>query len=300
VSITVSSARRPAFGDLLERDADLRRVLAERGVAVDALQPLAQGRSAPIRRLRCDTGTGSGLLIELAASEAGSRQLRNEASGRRWAAAAGVRTPAVVGHDPAGGWLVGEAAAPAVRDVAYVDAVLEQAELIGAAAVAPPPSHDTRSWESSPLTRVARASLVAAGGLSVPLFLRSRRAYHALAFDRPVHGDFYYLNVLRDPRGRATVVDWEYLGWGPRFSDALRMWASLPERHLRDHLVDRLLEQCSTPRARAQLGVVARWMVVRQIGENLSSLRHRSRESLAHARSMLPEALALAESLGVR
>lgn len=297
MSLQELSGIRPPINELLTRDAAMRRAVADHAFDIETAAALAPGRKASITRL---CAPGAGVLLEVAATDEGRRQIRNEVAGRAWAVSVGVRTPAVLGHDPLGAWMMGEYAVPAVLDIAYVEAVLEQAERIGRAAVPPPTSEDTRSWRSSRSRRVTRAALVAAGGLSVSLFLRSRRAYHALAFDVPVHGDFYDLNVPRAADGRPTVVDWEYMARGPRFSDALRMWSCLPEPHLRHHLLDHLLGQCGTAQARAQVGVVARWMVVRQIGENLSSLRHRSAENIAHARSLLPEALDLAARVGVQ
>lgn len=295
MGVKALSGSRAPLDEILSQDAAMRRVVTDHAFDIDAAVPLASGPTASIIRLRAP---GSGALLEVAVTEEGRRQIRNEVAGRDWAGSAGVRTPAVLGHHPLGAWMMGECAAPAVVDIAYVEAVLEQAERIGRAAVPPPNSEDTRSWRSPRTSRAARAALVAAGGLSVSLFVRSRLAYQALAFDVPVHGDFYDLNVLRAADGHPTVVDWEYVARGPRFSDALRMWSCLPDPHLRDRVVGHLLGECRSAQERAQVGVVARWMVVRQIGENLSSLRHRSAENLAHARSLLPEALDLAARVG--
>lgn len=300
----IMSSRLPSLSDQIATDVVLREAANDCGVQVASVVPLQRGRSGPLARYLSRSSGGAvtraDLLIEIAVTDVGRRQLRNEIAGRQWASVTGVRTPSIFAYDPDGDWMIGEAATEALLDIAYVDAALEQADLIGGASLGPRESDDTRSWRSARLSKLARASLVAAGGLSVPLFLRSRQAYHSLPFDRPVHGDFYFLNVPQGLDGSPTVVDWEYLGWGPRFSDAARMWASLPDLHLRSHLMDRLLSQCESAQARIQLGVVVRWMAVRQIGENLSSLRHRSEENVKHAWSILPEALALAKELGAQ
>ncbi|QWC83772.1 aminoglycoside phosphotransferase family protein [Nocardioidaceae bacterium] len=283
----------------------LREVLLDLSVdpgapgALEALEALTTSRRPSVVRWRHRSAAGTGhpdLLVELAVRRAGNRSLRNEVAGRRWAATAGVNTPRVLAHDTAGEWMVGEAATPVEPDPAYVDTVVAQARLI-AAAPAPPPGEDSRSWQAPPVARLLNAGLATTHGLPVPLFLRAREAYRSLPHDQPVHGDFYYLNVPVDAAGRPAVVDWEFRGQGPEFSDVLRMWVSLPERSLRDQLLESLLGSASAEQ-RGRIGVVARWMAVRQLAENLTFVVRTSQVSLDHAREVLPEAVAVAEALG--
>jgi len=260
----------------------------------------ASGHHAPKRPLRqflCDGARGP-LLIEVARNRLGRRRNLVEAAGRTWARQWGVATPPVLDMHQAGQWMVSRRiAAVSSRDVDYLDHALDTAERIGAATSGPPEMRLGNSWRAPRRSLPLRATRGLLGGLRLRLWRAARAQAYRLPRDRIAHGDYYRRNVLWCGDG-VTVIDWEYLSWAPRHTDALRLWSTEREAADRDHVMQRVLS--STPRDKwADIGCLALWLSLRLLGENLSAARKaRTRDDLEHARQMIPEASHLAVRLG--
>jgi aminoglycoside phosphotransferase (APT) family kinase protein len=127
----------------------------------------------------------------------------------------------------------------------------------------------------------------------------TRKAAMALPMTPVAHGDFYHRNVLLRPEGTICVVDWEYLGPGPRYGDPVRLWSVLPGKTERDALLSALL--ASTPAENhADIALLALWYALRRIGENVKAPRtHQNPGDIEHAWAVLPEARELAREYGV-
>ncbi len=271
----------------------VRAVLDAHGVPAAALRPRDKlGLRRPVRRL----GAG-GVVVELAAGAAGQLRLRREIWGRAWAQTVGVPTVRLLGADPDGGWLVSEwVEALPPTGAAFLDRAIDVADRIAAAPppLPGPPPAVWRSPRSAALVRTARAL---AGRMPMRLWLASRAVAGGLPRVAVAHGDYYHRNVLwRD--GEVRVVDWEFLGEGPRHGDLLRMWTVLPARDDRDALIDRLLGRADAA-GRREIAALALFLALRLLGENLKGARaDRKPEDIAHARSIQPEAAALARAHG--
>ena len=264
---------------------------ALRGQGVDPLsvRPSSKlGPQRPLTRLLGNGPTGE-VMIEIARDGEGRRRLLTEAEGRRWASGRGIAVPTVLGLGDAGAWFI-TAAARAVRpNPAFVESAMRLADRIGEQSAPPDLGELASDWRAPRRTRVLRGARTVVGGVPPRLFRQARGAFRDLPHDRVVHGDFYHRNIVENAESY-QVVDWEFSGWGPRFSDHLRLWSVLPDKSLRHVVLDRILDGADRAERRS-IGVIALWMSVRLLGENLSAPRRsRSAADLAHARAMLPEA----------
>lgn len=287
-----SSAAPPA-GPVLP--AELRAVLADHGIGATALRVRGTtGLRRPITRL----GAGA-VVVELADSPAGRVRLRRELWGRAWAAAVGLATPAVHAADPDGAWLVGEWIEPGFPGgPAFLDRAVEAAERIRRAP--PPPLGPPASvWRSPATAAPGRTARAVAARMPLRLWWAARAAARALPRTPVAHGDFYHRNVLWQPdRDRVSLVDWEYLGPGPRHGDLLRLWTILPRRDDRDAVLDRLLVAAPAAEHR-EIATLGLYLALRLWGENVKTPRRdRDAADLAHARSIQAEARALARAHG--
>ncbi len=128
------------------------------------------------------------------------------------------------------------------------------------------------------------------------LWWAARAAARTLPQVPVAHGDYYHRNVLWRPEGELCVVDWEYLGAGPRHGDLLRLWTILPDRADRDALLDRILAAAPAAQHR-EVATLGLWLALRLLGENLKAAREdRNSADLAHAWSIQSEARALARA----
>jgi aminoglycoside phosphotransferase (APT) family kinase protein len=270
-------------------------LLAEHGVTGDDLRPYGKlGLRRPVARL----GAGN-VVLELALDDDGRARIRRELWGRAWAARAGLPTAAVHGADGEGSWLLAEwvPAAPAAGP-RYLDRALATASAL-ADAEPPPASPGASVWRSPRRAALARTARALRGRLPLRLWWAARTAARALPQVPIAHGDYYHRNVLwRPDAGEVCVVDWEYLGPGPRHGDALRLWTVLPERRDRDALLARLFAAAPVAQHR-DIAMLALWLSLRLLGENIKSPRaDRNRADLAHAWSVQPEARELAREHG--
>lgn len=283
---------------------ELRQELLQHGVAIDDLAEQGKyGVPRPVRRW-CTRPPGSGadagahrrIVVELASSDHGRLRLARELHGRRWAEQHGIPTAAVYAAADDGRWLVGDWLSEAdSANQSYLESALDAALRI-AAAPEPPPGPPPAVWRSSGWARVVRSCRGLLSGPPVAQWWRARRAVAELPRVPVSHGDFYHRNVPMRA-GQACVVDWEYLGAGPRYADLMRMWTILPTRESRDRWLALVLQE--VPAAdHGTLGLLGRWLTLRLIGENVKApAAHRNAADTAHARAMLPEAKALADTL---
>ncbi|GAA3397430.1 phosphotransferase [Cryptosporangium minutisporangium] len=272
----------------------LRSLLADVGVPPDALTTAGfVGPRRPVHRL-----LGGGLVVEVASTDAGRLRLQRELWGREWARQVGVRTVPILGADRSGGWMVAEwwRPAPPAGAAFLDDAVATALQIAGSPppAPGPPPAH----WRSPRRTAPIRLVRGLLGGVPTRLWLAARRAAATLPSVPVAHGDFYHRNALWCPeRGGVHVVDWEYLGPGRKHGDLLRLWTLLPDRADRDALLHRILD-LTPPDEHREVGTLALYLALRLLGENVKgSPADRHRADLEHARSIQPEARAVALAL---
>ncbi len=274
----------------------LGELLLSLGVDTESLAPCVTGTVVrPVTRWRGAGALGE-VLVETADDAEGRRRLVCERDGRAWAGRAGVPTPAVLGAAPDGAWLVSSFGAPPRLDEAWVTRALVIADVVAAA---DPPLGlriPTSTWRASTHSRAARVLRTVAGGVPAARFRRARAAYHGLAERTPAHGDYYHRNLVDLPDGSA-VVDWEFLGCAPRFTDHVRLWTVLPDADLRAHALHLVLSG-RTPAERRHVATVMEWLSLRLVAENLSVRPElRNRVDLAHARRVAAEAAALVPRL---
>jgi hypothetical protein len=270
-------------------------LLAEHGVDVTQLRPRGKlGPRRPVTRL----GAGQ-VVLELADSDDGRTRLRRELWGRAWAVRAGLPTAAVHGAAPDGSWLIGEWVPPApIGSPQYLDRAVETAAAI-AAAEPPPVGHGSSVWRSPRRAALVRTARALAGRMPMRQWWAARAAARAVPQVPTCHGDFYHRNVLwRPEQDQVCVVDWEYLGAGPRHGDLLRLWTVLPHRRDRDALLERIFAG-APPAQHREIATLALWLALRLLGENVKAARaDRNAPDLAHAWSIQPEARALAHHHG--
>ncbi|SHN46363.1 phosphotransferase [Cryptosporangium aurantiacum] len=272
----------------------VRTLLTDAGIPPETLRTAAfAGPRRPVQRL-----LGDGVVVEVASTETGRLRLRRELWGREWARQVGVPTVPVLDADPGGGWMVAEWWRPhPPTGTEFLDAAVTTALRIAGSPPpqpGPPPARWTSPRWAAPI-RLARGAL---GGVPTRLWLAARRAAAALPSVPVAHGDFYHRNALWCPeQGGVHVVDWEYLGHGPKHGDLLRLWTLLPHRTDRDALLDRLLA-LTPPGEHRAVGTLALYLALRLLGENVKGQRaDRHRADLDHARTIQPEARAVARSL---
>lgn len=129
----------------------------------------------------------------------------------------------------------------------------------------------TQTWRAGSQGRIRRLARLAASGLSVREFLAARSEAESLLADSTAHGDFYFRNVLNLP-DRVEVVDWEYAGPAPKFTDHLRFWSTIKSDEDRDEALALILDRRS-PQERAHIGVLGRWLAFRLFAENVTAPR---------------------------
>lgn len=236
---------------------------------------------------------GEDTVLTVAVDDEGRRQNLVEAACRAWAGPRGVDGPTVIAASADGHWLHAErvrAATPEGPD--YVHAALATADRI--ATLEPPElSVAPSQWRPARSARVLSAARGALGGLDVPRFLRSRRAAAALTDHTTCHGDFYRRNVLHVAGTGVSVVDWEFVGRAPRWTDHVRFWSTLRRSEDRQEAWARISETVE-PGGEAHLRTLTEWLCYRLLAENLAAPRpQRDADDLAHARTLVAESRVL-------
>jgi hypothetical protein len=234
-------------------------------------------------------------VADVARDAVGRRMSLVEISGRSWAAEQGVPVPGVLRHAADGAVLVSERCdrRPDV-DLGWLDAVLDIAGTIASAA--PPAAAGGSSWRAPRRTLPARLLRLVVSGVPLRAYLAARAAHGELPRDGVAHGDFHLGNVL-SRSGRPVVVDWEFLGPAVPGTDALRLWATLPDAAHRRHVAARIA--AGTPAARrAVTAVLARWVALHAFAEQADARRGlRAPAGLRRARQVWTELPGLVEML---
>lgn len=268
---------------------DVRQALASVGVDPAALEEVRKpGPPRPIRRWR-----GAEVLVDVATSEHGRRLVGLEVEGRSWAHAAGVPVPAVHAVGPGGGWMVGERAdGVSCRGSGAVLAALDAADRVAACSAARPAIAPS-TWSGDRRTLPVRVARSVVGGLPLRRFREARAAAYALTDVVSGHGDLYRRNVIADGDD-IRVIDWEFLGAHPRWSDHVRLWSTLTDPADRAVAVGHL-EDVVPAAGHHHLAVLVRHLTLRLLAENVAAPpRHRSSDDVDHARAMVLEGEELA------
>lgn len=286
----------PGSEEALVAPAAARAALGVAGVDLSALVRVPRsGRERSLGVL-----AGGGIALVIARDSKGRRDNLTEAASRRVASDAGIAVPAILAVAPAGEWLITDwVEAQPARGEQYVLAALRAADAIMAIPwEARPAIHKT--WAAPRAGRVARVARLVAGGMSLRSFREARAAAGLLSVQSLAHGDFYPRNVLHRTSGGVAVVDWEFFGPAPAFTDHIRFWSILKDPGDRAVALESILAGRS-PREAAEVGVLARWLTLRLLAENLSAPgAARNEENLDHARSSVDWGQALYEATRLR
>jgi Phosphotransferase enzyme family len=252
-------------------------------------------KPGPPTPMRIHVGEDSVFTVALSAE--GRRQNLIEHTCREWAAQHGIDCPTVLGFARTGDWLHAERVrAQRPEGSAYVNRALDAADHIARSEPPVLPVPPTQ-WRAGHLPRLRRTFRGILGGLNIRDFLRSRRAAAELTDLTTCHGDFYRRNVLFRASGQVSIVDWEFVGLAPRWTDHLRIWSTLRRAEDRAESWNRILASCS-PSDTGHLDVLMRWLCHRLLAENLAAPRHqRDREDLEHAHRLMAEARSISAEL---
>lgn len=260
--------------------------LRDRGISCEQLElQVRPGPPRPVQSL-----VGAGVVLTLATSSAGCRLIELELHGREWGRSVGVAAPAVLAS--ASTWMLAEwnvVAAPA--GIEYVEAATDAADQI---MLGEPPrtSVPATQWSGNRHHRLRRSVRVIVGGVPILTWLQAKRAVSTLTDWKPAHGDYYFRNVL-NVRGSVSVVDWEFMGNAPAFTDHLRFWSALKHPEDRTAVLSRVMD-AADPQRWFHVCVLARWLGLRLLSENLSAPpSQRDSDDLLHARIVAREAVAL-------
>lgn len=236
-------------------------------------------------------------VLTVAVDAEGRRLNRVEARCRQWAGAHGIPVPDVLDADPEGAWLLARRVhTHAPEGTAYVHAALDVADRI-AGLPAPELDLPASQWRASRASLPARLLRSVAGGLNPLAFVRARRAAAGLTTLATSHGDFYRRNVLADAAGTVSVVDWEFVGSAPQWTDHVRLWSTLRRPDDRRVAWERITSGIG-PQDAKHLSILVRWMTLRLLGENLAAPRsQRDADDLRHARVVVAEARSFSAAL---
>ena len=238
---------------------------------------------------------GVDTILTVAVDDEGRRRNLIEQRAREWASGHGIDTPAVLDASPTGSWLLGQRiAAGEPAGPGYVHAALDAADQIAAADPPVLPVAASR-WRASRRSRLGRLIRALRGRLDLARFIQLRRQVGGLDDLTTSHGDFYRRNVLA-LGDRVSVVDWEFVGMAPRWTDQLRIWSTLLEREDRREAWDRIVAGAGD--GRRHLTVLAQWLACRLVAENLAApVAQQNSADLAHARRVWAEARSLTAAL---
>lgn len=238
---------------------------------------------------------GVDTILTVAVDDEGRRRNLIEQRSREWASRHGINTPAVLDASPLGSWLLGQRiAAGEPAGPGYVHAALDTADRIAAADPPDLPVAASR-WRASRRSRLARLVRALRGRLDLVRFLQLRRQLGGLDDLTTSHGDFYRRNVL-SLGDQVSVVDWEFVGVAPRWTDQLRIWSTLLDPADRLVAWDRIVDGAGDDRR--HLSVLAQWLACRLLAENLAApVAQQNPADLGHARRVWTEARALTAAL---
>jgi hypothetical protein len=237
-------------------------------------------------------------VLTVALDSEGRRQNLLEHICRRWAVRQGVRCPQVIGASPTGQWIhATRVVLQPPQGSTYVHGALDAADRIAAAEPPELPVAATR-WRASGAARIAPALRGVLGGLDLRRFLQARRAAAVLEDLTTCHGDFYRRNVLFGTGDLVYVVDWEFVGRAPRWTDHLRIWSTLRCAEDRAEAWSRIVSDLP-PGGVEHVRSLSAWLSHRLLAENLAApVKQRNPDDLAHARRLVVETQTLIAELG--
>ena len=226
-------------------------------------------------------------ILMVATTDEGLRRLRSEAEGRAWAITVGVSVPEVLAVDQEHGWLISpwiEAHEP--EGPQYVRSGLAGADAISKGALVRPATAST--WRARRRDLAVRVTRMAFAGVNLQDFRARRAAAMSLPNSSMAHGDYYVGNVLRGAE-QVFVVDWEFWGPAPKYTDHLRFWSTLRRREDRELAMDLISSAAGSQRR--SLATLAIWLAYRLLAQNASAPpRQRNMGDLEHARRVVREA----------
>jgi aminoglycoside phosphotransferase len=242
-------------------DVDIEEVIAEVTLVVGERPQLVTTRPG-----QPWVGLTAGCAIHIAHDDRTRNRIREEAERLAWAARNGIPVPAVV--DQRDEWLV---TSRAVNDGVTsgrpdVEAAIGAARAI-ATAPEPPPSlrapvaaHGGGRWAGA-----VRLSRIVRSPLSPGEFRAARAAHAGLTRDTLAHGDYVLHNILFDAsKASVTVIDWEFLTWGPAHQDLLMLWPRLEEAEDRALVLEEVERTTKDKRA---AGALHHWLAVRLLAD---------------------------------
>jgi aminoglycoside phosphotransferase len=242
-------------------DVDIEEVIAEVAVVVGERPTLVTTRPG-----QPWVGLTTDCAIHIAHDDRTRSRIREEAERLAWAARNGIPVPSVV--EQRDGWL---ATSRAVNDGVtsgrpYVEAAVEAARAIGAAAEEPPSlrapvaAHGGGRWAG-----LVRLSRIVRSPLSPAEFRATRAAAAALPRDTLAHGDYVLHNILFDAsKSAVTIIDWEFLARAPAHQDLFLLWPRLEEAEDRALVLE---EVERTTKDRRAAGVLHHWLAVRLLAD---------------------------------
>jgi hypothetical protein len=224
------------------------------------------------------------LVLMVPANVVGRQMNLLETAGRYWATQHSIATPELLAVDPSGDWLLGkwvEAVDP--TGPTYVTKALRIADQIMESPTWQPPLAPS-TWSASSKGRVGRVRRMITAGINLRRWLAARETAQNLPDRAMSHNDYYFRNVLRTPSDSVVVVDWEFAGLAPRFTDHLRMWSTLKNPEDREIALEIILAGRSKQELE-HIGVLGRWLTYRLFAENLAVPRRlQNPPDLEHAR----------------
>lgn len=263
----------------------MERAFGDSGLPPDRFEYWEKpGPPTPLRSFR-----SADRVFTVALSAAGRDRLLVEQQCRRWATDHDIPVPAVRAAAADGTWLVADhITVGPPQGSPYVVEALRIADRISSCPL-PRLTRSAAVWRGPRRTLPARLIRQTRGGLSLPRLRRARAAARDLTDRAPAHGDYYRRNVLADRAGGVSVVDWEFIGSAPRFTDHLRLWSTLRDDADRKTAWAVITADLDEPR-RHHVAVLGEYLVLRLLGENLAAPDHqRDPADLAHARLMVSE-----------
>lgn len=238
-----------------------------------------EGPVKPLATFRADH-----LVMMVARNDVGRYQNLLESAGRDWASGHSIVTPEILAVDSAGQWLVGmweTTAEPSGAD--YVTESLRIADQIMVSPAWDPPLPPS-TWSASTRGRLGRVRRMVMAGINLKKWLAAREAARQLTDISMSHNDFYFRNVLRTSSDQVVIVDWEFAGLAPRFTDHLRMWSTLKDPKDRELALEMILDD-RTSQELEHIGILGRWLTYRVFAENLAVPRKlQNPPDLEHAR----------------
>lgn len=243
------------------------------------------------------------VVVDRADSASARHRIRCEVLGRAWAASHAIPTAETVAVAADASWMVSRRVVDQPGEsLEFVRQALATAARIEPL-TAPVFEGQARDWRAPRRTAPVRLGRMVAAGIEPRAFVKARRAVEALPQDATVHHDYHRGNVLWTPAtaGGVTVIDWELLGGGPRFHDAVRLIVEIVDPAIAYEAWDGVVAKAA-PGDRSGLAAQLRWLALRTLAsavtapaddrdaEELARLRERCRVAVDWSAEAAPPA----------